>query len=290
MTAPGSSWRGADKHRQLRSRRPRRRPTTDMTMPDGSPLRHLGAADKLFTYPATDGDDDLDAIWLHAQMVCAGWPDDRDFDTAAELADDQHDVLDGIHGWCVVDSRQQRETDIAHHRLLEYCLLCTAPIPFELRSAGCEFGRSKGCRCNGCIAKPVRGPGRPRYCSARCRDRVDNARARAERRAQGKRSRRFDPDADRVATYAVTMKHAARQSKTVPPIPEDGHPNVWSAPARNCPIRYGWLLIHRPKMNSWLIKPAEPAPMSPQPTEVQRELISPRLTPQRPPQPATALT
>jgi hypothetical protein len=277
VTEPGKSWRHSDKNRVLRSRRPRRKPTTDMTMPDGSPLRHLGATDRLLAYPVTD-DDDLDAAWLHTQMEKAGWPDDRDFDTAAELADAATHVLDGVHGCHIVDPLQQRETDIAHHRLLEYCLLCNAPIPFELRSSGCEFGRSKGCHCNGCIAKPVRGPGRPRYCSARCRDRVDNARARAERRVQGKRSRRFDPDADRVATHAVTMKHAARESKIVPPMPDDGHPNVWRMPARNRPITHGLLLIHNPNMNSWQIKAAEPAPMSPQPTEEQRELISPPTT------------
>lgn len=249
--APNRTWREEDKTRMFRQRGPRRRPTEAQTLPDGSPLRVLDLYEMLLTGP--EQDDEYGADWvqddansIHVEEVISQDDDDDDDgdvadadrngddddeDLITEVADYDDDgaevevgadyLFDGVHGHLLVT--QQDESDRAQHHLLELCLLCGDQIPVVWKPRNCEFLRGlpeywaflRDCRCNGCLRGPKRTQGKQRrYCSDECRDRVDNAMDRAYRRAEGKRSRSFDPPADRIAEYKLSMKAAARQSKS----------------------------------------------------------------------------
>lgn len=189
----GKTWSPDDKARTFRSRGLRRRPTSEVSAPAG----------------ALDDADDSTGV--------SGYDHD-----GAEVDDSGQQVLDGVHGYGV------KKTKHAGH-LPEVCVVCAHPLPLEWPQRRCEFlvGAPntfwmqdalpflRDCRCNGCLRSPRRTRGRMRYCSADCRDRMDNAVDRAMRRAQGKQTRTFDPVVDRLADFTVSMKLAARQTKSV---------------------------------------------------------------------------
>jgi hypothetical protein len=204
----GKTWSPDDKARTFRSRGLRRRPTSEVSAPAG----------------ALDDADDSTEV--------SGYDHE-----GAEVEDSSQQILDGVHGYRVYSDDGAFELDgppdgvkKAKHagHLLEVCLVCAHPLPLEWPQRRCEFlvGAPdtflmqdvlpffRDCRCNGCLRSPKRTRGRMRYCSADCRDRMDNAVDRATRRAQGKQTRTFDPAVDRLADFAVSMKLAARQTKS----------------------------------------------------------------------------
>lgn len=210
---PRRCFYGDDKSRTRRNSRPRRRPSSEMARTDGSPLR-IGEAGSLPDY-LTVGFDASDQGWGIQRGVIA---DDRIGRALPEISDDEGpswERFDG-HG----DGIKYNSTP---GHLLERCELCSRPLPLAWTQSVCEFmdqplpfelrERGVSCRCNGCLAGPVRGKRRPRYCGKRCSRRMDNALDRAGRRAEGAKSRTADSKADRRADYKVAMKLRARQSK-----------------------------------------------------------------------------
>lgn len=180
--AKGETWVGDDKQRTRRNRSPRRRPSSEMAMSDGSPLRRA----------TTDPD-------TEPRLIHAAGDDDR-----WEWA--------GAHGGGISYSPEKSP------HLLEFCELCGRPLPLDWPLAECEFSArplSPGefCHCNVCLRGPNRGPDRPRYCPDRCASRMENALRRAHRRVVGARTRVVDPDADRRADYKVEMRLKAIERK-----------------------------------------------------------------------------
>lgn len=214
---PGKSWKNFDKNRTRRRRRPSPRPTSDMTMQDGSPLRIV-----------TLGDVDVDG-----DPMTGGF--DR-YPTKQVCEDDDGEIwlayLDGVHG--EFEERMPRQ-DRAHHRLLEHCVLCGHLLPLKWPPPVCEFPEKpmpegRFCHCNGCLRSPKRGNGRPRYCSKECERRMDNAMDRAKLRAKGAKSRKFDADADRIAQFRADMRERARQRKALDALYRFDWTGIWHVP------------------------------------------------------------
>lgn len=102
---------------------------------------------------------------------------------------------------------------------------CQNPLPLKWPEPCCEFpghpfvwGDDRRCHCNGCLTYP-RGHN-AKYCSSACKDEMDNARRRENRRRQGKSSRRNGESvlrtaADRRARYSADMKDRAQQRKQI---------------------------------------------------------------------------
>jgi len=112
----------------------------------------------------------------------------------------------------------------------EWCALwsldgCQNPLPLTWPEPACEFpghpfvwGDDRRCHCNGYLTYP-RGHN-AKYCSPTCKDEMDNARRRENRRRQGKSSRRNGESvlrtaADRRARYSADMKDRAQQRKQI---------------------------------------------------------------------------
>ncbi len=250
---PGNCWKDVDQGRFVRnrSRKARRRPTSDMTMPDGSPLRPSGEYLPLEFEPPADFEDhvalhldDDGNLLYNPKTDFEGVSEDRDpmggepypidpdeLGSDVELYDEfgaeigvGGSMFDGIHGW--VEQRSERQ-DTVHGRMLELCLLCASPLPLKWVTSECECDGEplnvrgldgeplNACHCNGCLGMPKRSQGRLRLCSDVCRKRMDNGMDRANRRAAGRPSRpsAADPDADRIAESRVGLRVRAAQRK-----------------------------------------------------------------------------
>lgn len=258
--AEGKTQNESDKNRRFRQRTIPRRPSEAMAMDDGSPLRRLDLYESLLTGPEHGDEYDDDDGWIQDGDVDTVYADaidtdddddddgddgDGDVDTdsddaeadedprdtevidydddGAEVEDSAGHLLDGVHGYLVVDRRQQSLSAQAQHRLFELCRVCGEQIPLKWHPRKCEFLRGlpqywaflRDCRCNGCLRGPKRKQAnQPEHCSDECAIRYRNAKNRSVRRAEGKETRVFDPLADHVADYAISMKHAAQQSKS----------------------------------------------------------------------------
>lgn len=161
---PGNCWKDVDQGRFVRnrSRRGRQKPSSDMTMPDGSPLRPSGEYLPVADVPPADFtefgsvavDEDGGLVGL-PKTALNGLEDDADplgreglpvdpdelgsdvelFDEDGAERQDGPTMFDGIHGW--VEERPARQ-DRVHGRMLEFCLLCASPLPLEWKTGPCE--------------------------------------------------------------------------------------------------------------------------------------------------------
>lgn len=173
--AKGEYWRRKDGSRFARMTRPRARPTSDTSMPDGSPLRQLtpgvdaalwgetpdledleGPLLDVDGSPFGSGDigyvslsrDDLERIIFDPvsaeddggedPSAFAQITDAEDADVGAELPGSARGVwrLDGVHGERLVDRKESR--DHKPH-LPEYCAVCGMPLPLKRYEPVCEF-------------------------------------------------------------------------------------------------------------------------------------------------------
>ncbi len=198
--AKGETWVGDDKRRTRRNRSPRRRPSSEMAMSDGSPLRS----------GTTDPDEEPRLIH--------------------DTGDDDRWEWAGAHGGGISYSPEQSP------HLLEFCDLCGWPLPLDWPWSDCDFPDhplpdGEFCHCNKCLRGPERGPGRLRYCPDRCESRMHNALRRAQRRTAGARSRVADPDADRRAEYKARMKLKASERKAEDARYRFDWTGIWSFPS-----------------------------------------------------------
>lgn len=106
---------------------------------------------------------------------------------------DGHDV-GAKPDWVDVDGHRVLKADYGP---LEYCQVCSWPLPLKWPPPQCEFpyfprvwwrgDRPAYCHCSGCLTRP-KGYGR-KYCSPACEATADNARDRAKRAANGAKPR-----------------------------------------------------------------------------------------------------
>jgi len=233
LKVAGESWRGDDKHRLRRGCAPQRRLTSQTAMVDGSPLRRLTEDVDVFD---VDGDpwfaeedqptrrDDFESTPSNPASA-----DDEDCDDPAAITAAMDGELPDVSGWLDGIHGVQPDSYSFDNKpyLLEYCAVCEwEPLPLEWPEPECDFPDSpmpegQYCHCNGCVVSPKRGPGeQDRYCST-CKSRMDNALDRADRRREGKRSRRpagesWAPFLDYLTEYKREMRDRARSVPFAP--------------------------------------------------------------------------